>query len=213
MRRKPKLESRIKRCGHLIVTEPERFAGQWLEEFSTGEAEYNKLHIELGCGKGIFTVEVAKNEPAVLLIGVEKISNVLVAALELAEQEESNNVKFINRLADDLTSFFAENEASRIYINFCDPWPANRHAKRRLTGQRFLEMYKIVLQPEGEIHFKTDNRQLFEFSLVELENYGFSLSEITYNLHENGPVGIMTDYEKKFHEQGIKINRCVAKVN
>ena len=210
MRRKSNLDSRIERCGHLIVAEPEGLRGQWLNEFSCEDLKFNELHIELGCGKGLFTVETARSEPDVLFVGLEKITNVLVLALERTEYNKLNNLYFINRLADDLNSFFAPCEVSHIYINFCDPWPANRHKKRRLTGQRFLELYRTVLRKGGEIHFKTDDLPLFEFSLSEFERCGYKLSEITYNLHENKPVGFMTDYETKFHELGKPIYRCVA---
>ena len=205
MRRKRRLTSRIENCEHMLIREPEKLCGRWFDEF-----EFEKLYIELGCGKGLFTVETAKQEPDVLIVGIEKISNVLVIALERAEQERLQNVRFINMLADDLTTFFAPYEVSRIYINFCDPWPANRHKKRRLTGSIFLELYKQVLCPGGEIHFKTDDLPLFEFSLGEFKRFGFSLKEVTYDLHENNPVGIMTDYEVKFHEQGMPIYMCVA---
>jgi len=206
MRRKPKLDSRIDKCAHLLVAEPEELRGHWLDEFG-----FSELHIELGCGKGLFTVETAKSKPDVLLVGLEKISNVLVIALERSEQEELHNVRFINRLADDLAVFFAAGEVSRIYINFCDPWPANRHKKRRLTEQRFLGLYKQVLHPEGEICLKTDDLPLFDFSLSEFERCGLIVSETVRNLHENEPVGIMTDYEVKFHESGMPIFRCVVK--
>ena len=205
MRRKSKLDSRIERCEHFLIAKPEELCGHWLEEFS-----YDELHIELGCGKGRFTIESAKSEPDVLLVGLEKISNVLVIALEHAEREGTQNTRFINRLADDLSSFFSESEVSRIYINFCDPWPANRHAKRRLTGERFLELYKHVLQPGGQVQFKTDDLPLFEFSQKEFDRCGFTLSEVSHNLHEHEPVGIMTDYEAKFHEQGMPIYRFVG---
>ena len=206
MRRKRRLMSRIDSCAHLLISEPEKLRGRWLDEF-----KFSKLHIELGCGKGSFTVKTAKSEPEVLLVGLEKISNVIVIALERAGQAELKNVKFINRLADDLAVFFAEGEISRIYINFCDPWPANRHKKRRMTGQPFLDIYKQVLCPGGEIHFKTDNQELFDFSLNEFERCGFILSDVTHNLHEHNPIGEMTDYEMKFHEMGIPIYMCVAK--
>ena len=98
----------------------------------------------------------------------------------------------------------------RIYVNFCDPWPSKRHAKRRLTHGNFLKLYRQVLKMGGQIHFKTDNQPLFEFSVEELPKFGFELSEVTRNLHENGPVGVMTDYEAKFHELGQPINRCVG---
>jgi tRNA (guanine-N7-)-methyltransferase len=190
----------------LLASEPEKLCGRWLEKI-----ESKKLHIELGCGKGLFTVETAKHEPDVLFVGIEKISNVLVIALERAEQEGLQNLRFINRLADDLSMFFAPGEVSRIYINFCDPWPANRHKKRRLTGSVFLERYKQVLCPGGEIHFKTDDLPLFEYSTSEFESFGFVLREIIYDLHEKEPVGIMTDYEARFHEQGLPIYMCIVK--
>ena len=205
MRKKRRLTSRIESCGHLLIEKPEELCGRWLDGFG-----FKELYIELGCGKGLFTVETAKNEPDVLFVGLEKISNVLVVALERAEHDGIKNVRFINRLADDLSTFFAPGEVSRFYINFCDPWPANRHKKRRLTGPLFLERYKQVLPPGGEIHFKTDDLPLFEFSLGEFERFGFMLTEVTYNLHEKDIVGIMTDYEVKFHEHGMPIYRCVV---
>jgi len=205
MRRKPNLKSRVELCKDWLVAEPENLKGRWHETFG-----YDELFLELGCGKGLFTVGTAQNVPDKLFIALEKITNVLVIALERAEQSKSSNVRYINKLADYLTDYFEQDEVSRIYINFCDPWPANRHKRRRLTGQLFLKMYKQVLCSDGEIHFKTDNLPLFEFSLEEFERCNFVLSEISYNLHENGVVGVMTDYEAKFHEQGMPIYRCVA---
>jgi len=205
MRRKPQLDNRLEKCAHLLISKPDEVRGRWLEEFS-----FNNLHIELGCGKGLFTAETAKADPDVLLIALEKTSNVLVLAMERVERDGLRNVLFINRFADDITSFFDNGEASRIYINFCDPWPARRQAKRRLTGQGFLERYKQVLDIDGEIHFKTDNLPLFDFSLNEFKRSGFALSDVSYDLHKTGPTGIMTDYEKKFHEEGMPIYRCVA---
>jgi len=205
MRRKRRLTDRIEKCEHFLVREPEKLRGGWLDGL-----EFKKLHIELGCGKGLFIVETAKQDQDIIFVGIEKISNVLVIALERTEQEGLQNVLFINRLADDLSAFFATGEVSRIYINFCDPWPANRHKKRRLTGSVFLELYKQMLCPDGEIHFKTDDLPLFEFSMSEFESFGFVLRDVTYDLHEKEPVGIMTDYEMKFHEQGMPIYMCVA---
>jgi tRNA (guanine-N7-)-methyltransferase len=206
MRRKSKLASRINKCAHLLTTNPEAFCGRWLEEYN-----YDELHVELGCGKGLFTVETAKDEPNTLLVALEKISNVIVIALERTEQAKLQSVRYINKPADYLTDYFCEGEVSRIYINFCDPWPASRHKKRRLTGEPFLKMYKHVLCPGGEMHFKTDNQPLFEFSLEEFERCGFTLLEVTYNLHKHGVVGVMTDYESKFHEHSIPIYKIVAK--
>jgi len=205
MRRKPNLNKRIERCGSLLVTEPQTLKGRWLSQFGS-----DRLHLELGCGKGSFTVATAKENKDALLVALEKVDNVLVIALERALSENPQNVRFLCNLADDLTDFFDNGEVSRIYINFCDPWPARRHAKRRLTGSPFLELYKSVLCDGGEIHFKTDNLALFEFSLTEFDRSGFILSEVSRNLHEFGPCGVMTDYEMKFHGEGQPIYRCVA---
>ena len=204
MRRKPKLESRVDMCAHLLITHPESLRGRWREEFQFGE-----LHVELGCGKGRFTVETAQCHPEVFFVALEKLTNVMVVALERAVNDGFENIRFINGLADNFAAFFGVGEVSRIYINFCDPWPANRHAKRRLTGQRFLEMYKQVLKLNGEIHFKTDDLPLFDYSLGEFERCGFKLSEVTRDLHANGQVDIMTDYEDKFHQQGKPIFQCL----
>ena len=206
MRRKPNLAARIERCAHLLVTKPELLQGHWLDEFG-----YRELRIEIGCGKGRFTVETAKAKPDVFFVALEKSENVIVIALERAAAEGLQNVRFINALADDLMDFFALEEVSRIYINFCDPWPSNRHVKRRLTEQRFLELYRKILVPGGEVHFKTDNLPLFEFSVREFRRNNFELLEIIRDLHKNGPVDIMTDYEKKFYEQCLPIFKCIIK--
>jgi len=211
MRRKPNLLSRIDKCAHLLTSNPENLRGEWLDNIvDTNSVSFNELHIELGCGKGLFTSEKAKRSPETLLVALEKTSNVLVIALERARDEQIRNIRFINRLADDLLDFFAKDEVSRIYINFCDPWPANRHAKRRLTGQRFLKMYETILRKGGEIHFKTDNFTLFDFSINEFMHNGFFLLEKSLDIHKHGPVGIMTDYEDKYYDQEMPIYRCIV---
>ena len=203
LRRKKNLAARIKRCAHLIAAEPEAFRGRWLEEFG-----YEELHVELGCGKGRFTVETAKSQPGILFAALEKLADAMIVALERADAEGIMNLRYINAYADYLTDYFAPGEVSRIYINFCDPWPSNRHAKRRLTSRRFLEIYKQILRPGGELLFKTDNLPLFEFTLREFERYGFKTSEVAYDLHKDGPVGVMTDYELKFYTKGLPIYRA-----
>jgi len=208
MKRKPNLAVRIERCAHLLISEPKLFRGQWLEKFG-----YSELRVELGCGKGRFSVETAKAEPDVLFIALEKSDNVMVIALERAVAEGLQNLRFVCDLADYLPDFFAPGEVSRIYINFCDPWPANRHAKRRLTGPRFLELYSQVLSSSGDLQLKTDNLPLFEFSLREFERSGFLPVEIIRDLHGNGPVGVMTDYEQKFYSMGMPIYKCIIILN
>jgi len=205
LRKRPNLAARTEKCGHLLAVQPEQLRGRWLETHM-----FKELHIELGCGKGRFTLETAKSEPDVFFVALEKSANALVIALERISNEDLQNIRLMNAFAENLTAFFAPGEVSRIYINFCDPWPANRHSKRRLTAQRFLELYKGLLRQGGEIHFKTDNRPLFEFSLREFELCGFELYGITNDLHKDGVVGVMTDYELKFHEQGLPIYRCIA---
>jgi len=153
---------------------------------------------------------VAGAEPDVLFIAVEVVPDAMVVAMERCRAEGLDNVFFVDANADQLPSFFQPGEVDRIYINFCDPWPTKRHAKRRLTHGNFLKLYRRVLRCGGQIHFKTDNSPLFEFSAEEIPQFGFSLSEVTRDLHANGPVGVMTDYEAKFHELGTPINRLVA---
>ena len=205
MRRKPNLTERLERRSHLLLKEPELLRGRWSEEF-----EYNELHIELGCGRGRFAAETAKASPDVFIAAVEKLSVAIVTALETADAQKIKNIRFINAPADNLTEYFADGEAARIYINFCDPWPGNRHAKRRLTHRRFLELYKQVLHQNGEVHFKTDNLQLFDFSLSEFESCGFRLLDVRYDLHKDGTKGIMTEYEQRFHDQGFTIYSAIC---
>jgi len=182
--------------------------GRWLEVFG-----YSELRLELGCGKGRFTVESAKNEPDVLFAAFEKSANVLVIALERADSEGLKNVKFVGVFVDDLTRYFAPGELSRIYLNFPDPWPTNRYAKRRLTAKAYLEQYAEVLRPGGEIHLKTDNLPFFEFTLDSFRHSGYELLEISSDIHKNGPVGVMTDYELQFHSTGLPIYQCRARVS
>ena len=206
MRKKKNLIPRMERCGACLVTEPYNMPGKW-RDLMPGARE---LRLELGCGKGRFTAGVAAAEPDVLLIAVELVPDAMVVAMERCTEAGLNNVFFVSANADQLPHFFAPGEVDRIYINFCDPWPTKKHAKRRLTHGNFLQLYRKVLAEDAQIHFKTDNQGLFEFSVEEIPQFGFTLFEVTRNLHENGPVGVMTDYEAKFYEMGQPINRLVA---
>ena len=196
----------MERCGRVQIKEPEALRGRWLAELGL----WRELHLELGCGKGKFTVETAAQNPDILLAAVEKVPDAMVVGMERACAMELQNVRFIDRDVLKLPEIFAPGEVSRIYLNFSDPWPRNRDRDRRLTAPGFLELYRRVLRPGGEIHFKTDNVPLFDFSLRSFEKCGWTLSQVTRDLHENGPCGVMTDYESKFYEQGVHINRCVA---
>ena len=145
-----------------------------------------------------------------MLVAVERVPDAMVIAAERARELELPNVFFIDADAANLEEYFAPGEVDRIYINFCDPWPGARYAKRRLTHPGFLLRYRKVLREGGEIHFKTDNHDLFEWSLFQLPKAGFVLSQVTRDLHAGGIQGVMTDYEEKFHNLGTKINRCVG---
>ena len=206
MRRKKNLLPRMERCAPWQIKEPEAMRGKWRSLLPQAQA----LRVELGCGKGRFTCQTAAAEPDVLFVAVERVPDAMVVAMERARDMELRNVFFLDADAANLQDFFAPGEVDRIYINFCDPWPANRYAKRRLTYHGLLAAYRQVLRPEGEIHFKTDNAPLFAFSLREFPKAAFRLEEVTRDLHANGVQGVMTDYEEKFHNLGTKINRCVG---
>ena len=210
MRKKKNLIPRMDRCAPCHVRDGFALKGRWREALMPGARE---VHVELGCGKGRFTAGTAAEHPDVLFIAIEKVPDALVVAMERAMDLGLKNVFFVVGDAALLPDYFAPDEVDRVYINFCDPWPSNRHAKRRLTHRDFLNIYRQVLRTGGEIHFKTDNRPLFEFSLPEFPRAGYALSEVTRNLHENGPRGVMTDYEAKFFAQGLPIHRCVGTKN
>lgn len=195
----------MEKCADIMIDAPEALRGKWRESFG-----FDKLHVELGCGKGRFTADTAAAAPDTLLVAVEKIPDAMIIAMERVRGRNIENVRFMDRDAVKLREIFADGEAERIYINFCDPWPKSRDAKHRLTFPGFLRLYADVLPLGGEIHFKTDNTPLFSWSLEQFENEGWALSEKTNDLHANGLVGVMTDYEAKFHAQGFPINRVVA---
>ena len=206
MRKKKNLIPRMERCAHVLAGDGASLRGNWRSLLRDSCA----LHVELGCGKGRFTAETARLHPDVLFIAVERVPDAMVIAMERVCALGLENVRFLSCDAARLPELFAEGEIDRIYINFCDPWPTKRHAKRRLTHKNFLKLYRTVLKERGEIHFKTDNAPLFAFSVEEFPTAGFSLSEVTDDLHANGPTGVMTDYEAKFYELGTPIHRCVA---
>ena len=208
MRKKPNLIPRMERCAAVLIRDPEERRGRWRELMPRAA----QLRLELGCGKGRFTAETAAAEPDVLFIAVERVPDAMVIAMERVTAMGLQNVFFVDGDAALLPSYFEPGEVERIYINFCDPWPTNRHAKRRLTHENFLLLYRKVLREDGQIHFKTDNRDLFEWSLFQFPRAGYTLSEVTRDLHAGGVCGVMTDYEEKFHNLGTPINRCVATV-
>lgn len=205
MRKKPNLQPRMEKCAAVQIAEPAALRGKWHESFPG-----KSLWLEIGCGKGRFTVGTAKENPGAELIALEKVEDAMVIAMERACAEEIGNVRFISMDALKLREVFAPGEVERVFVNFCDPWPKSRDAKLRLTAPAFLRRYADVLRTGGEIHFKTDNTALFDWSAEQFTAEGWQLSEVTHDLHAAGTVGVMTDYEAKFCAEGMKINRLVA---
>ena len=206
MRKKPNLIPRMEACAGLWVREPESMRGRWRSLMP----EAKRLRLELGCGKGRFTAETAARHPEDLYVALERVPDAMVTAMERCRARGLTNVFFIDGDAAELERYFAPDEVDLLYIDFCAPWPAVTHAKRRLTRGDFVRRYRLVLRDGGEVRFKTDNRPLFEWSLFQFPKAGFALSQVTRDLHANGPQGVMTDYEEKFHRMGTPINRCVG---
>ena len=202
-----------------VVPDPFAWKGRWKDYFEND----NPIRIEIGMGKGQFLMKMAQIHPEINFIGIEMYSSVLLRALqrrqklekELSEKVQAGlaNLTFLRMDARDLADVFAYGETDRIYLNFSDPWPKARHTDRRLTSQRFLKRYEKVLPPDGQIEFKTDNRELFRFSLEEVEAAGWRLLARTWDLHTD-PVlnkgNIMTEYEEKFSSLGNPICKLIA---
>jgi tRNA (guanine-N7-)-methyltransferase len=184
------------------------YKGRWGERFGNN----NPIHVEIGCGKGRFINTLAERHPEINFIAVELKAEVILRAAQRTEQRSIPNLAFVQYNAAMLADLFAENEIERIYLNFSDPWPKKRHAKRRLTYASFLQTYKRVLKPYGEIHMKTDNEKLFEFSLNQFANERFQLRNITFDLHQSpfAEDNVMTEYEERFSARGQRIYRTEA---
>ena len=194
----------MEKCAAYRITTPEQMKGNWLSL----KPDATALWVEVGCGKGKFTAETAAANPDVLLIAVERCREAMVVAMEKAKSMDLKNVFFIDMDVEKIEEIFAKEEINRLFINFPDPWPRKKNAKRRLTHRGFLDKYCRVVKAGNEIHFKTDNAPLFAFSVEEFAACGLQVNNLTRNLHENGIVGIMTGYEEKFHALGTPINRC-----
>lgn len=208
MRRKKHREERMMACSHLLIEDITKYQ----EDIKAIFDDDKPLHIEIGCGKGKFITETAQNNPHINYLAVEKISDVIVLALEKANGASLTNVKFLRGDANVFSQFNTTSKADRIYINFCDPWKKSGYAKRRLTHENFLNIYKNLLADGGEIHFKTDNKELFEFSLNSFSDFGLKLHNITFDLHNSKFEGnVMTEYETNFSSQGMPIYRCEAR--
>lgn len=190
-----------------VVHKPEEMKGKWGELFGND----HPIHIEVGMGKGRFLMDLASQNPDINFIGIEKYSSVLIRAIEKRQEVELSNLYFIRMDAENINDVFAEGEVDRIYLNFSDPWPKDRHAKRRLTSHQFLERYDQFLKRDGVVIFKTDNKDLFDFSLEEVPVAGWKLDNYTYDLHNSEYMegNIMTEYEEKFSSMGHPICRMV----
>ncbi len=191
------------------VKEPEEQRGSWQRQFPSSQP----LHIEIGMGKGRFIMDMAAANPKINYLGIERYSSVLLRALQKMELSPLSNLKFICMDAADLENVFDQNEVSRIYLNFSDPWPKDRHAKRRLTSRQFFTRYDRILTPEGRIEFKTDNQALFDFSLQEIPEAAWHVDAYTRDLHHDSVLNegnIMTEYEEKFSSKGNPIYKLIA---
>lgn len=190
-----------------VVQEPQSYKGKWSSLFHND----NPIHIEIGMGKGKFLMELAQKNPNINYIGIEKYSSVLLRALEKRSQVELSNIYFIRFDAQYLNEIFDNYEIDRIYLNFSDPWPKDRHAKRRLTSREYLSKYHQCLKQNGEVIFKTDNRDLFDFSLEEVKKAGWLTKLVTFDLHHSEHLegNIMTEYEERFVSEGKPICKMI----
>ena len=192
-----------------VIHDAKTRSGTWRQLFGNE----NPIHIEIGMGKGRFLMELAALNPQISYIGIERYSSVLLRALQKMEEAPLPNLYFLCEDAAELAEFFAPGEISRIYLNFSDPWPKARHARRRLTSVNYLERYAAVLSRDGQLEFKTDNEALFDFSLESVEEAGWRLLGCTRDLHQDPQMGqgnIMTEYEEKFSSRGNPIFKLAA---
>ena len=210
LRNNPKAYDLMNENTDFVVIEPEKFKNKWKEIFGND----NPIYIEIGMGKGDFIYENARCNPNINFIGIEKYPSVLAAAINKINMQETKitNLRLMRYDAILLGDVFNENEVDKIYLNFSDPWPKNRHEKRRLTSSKFLDVYHKILVNDGVIEFKTDNRSLFEYSLVSLNQYPLDLETVNLDLHHSpeNEINIMTEYERKFCKKG-PIYKLVAR--
>lgn len=208
VRKRKGAEEMLAENPQIVVADPTAWKGRWHERFGNN----NPIHIEIGMGKGNFITGMAKAHPEINYIGVEMQVSVVSFALDKVLEEAIPNVQLLHVDGSALTEYFAESEVDQIYLNFSDPWPKKRHEKRRLTSAPFLAVDETILKPVGEIHFKTDNQGLFEYSLASFSQYGMILQQVWLDLHQSDFEGnIMTEYEEKFSSRGQRIYRVEAR--
>lgn len=210
MRTKRHLAERMERAHSYWFDDPKANKGNWRE--TCGFPADCELWLELGCGKGKFATEQAKANPDVLYVAFEREPSVILAAIEKAAEAELKNIFFVKQDIGIIEEFFAEGEVNRVFINFCDPWTRQNKPKRRLTYRAFIDKYKTFTRSGALLAFKTDNTELFDFSVGEFRACGMEVNDITYDLHnsEFDQVNIRTEFEQKFADEGIAIKRCVA---
>lgn len=208
MRKRKGAEDLLANHPQYVITKPEEAKGYWHEVFGND----HPIHIEVGSGKGRFITGMAAQNPHINYIGIDIQLSVLSYALDKVLEADLPNVKLLLVDGSSLTNYFADGEVDLMYLNFSDPWPKKRHEKRRLTYKSFLDTYKQILPENGEIHFKTDNRGLFEYSLASFSQYGMLLKQVWLDLHASDYEGnIMTEYEEKFSNKGQVIYRVEAR--
>lgn len=210
LRKKPWIKDEIVKYDRLVVQDPKTYRGKWFNWIG----QVKPIHVEFGTGKGNFITTLAEKYPDIYFFGVEAREEVLISAVRKAHEKELKNIAFLWLDVQNIEEIFGEQEIDRIYLNFSDPWPKTKHSKRRLTHSVFLQKYKLILKAGAEIHQKTDNEKLFEFSLNELSANGFHLKNITFDLHHSqfeDAKSVMTEYEQKFVQLGMKIFRLEAK--
>ena len=207
LRNKPWAQDKLDAHPEYVPQEAEQFRGKWQTRFE----KVQPLHIEVGSGKGRFIVEMAKAHPEINYISIEIQTSVIVSVLELQLEAQLPNLQILHADGRNLNQYFEPGEVSRIYLNFSDPWPKKRHEKRRLTSANFIKQYEEILVADGEIHFKTDNQGLFEYTLYSFSQYGIKLKQVWLDLHHSDFEGnIMTEYEEKFSSKGNRIYRLEA---
>ncbi len=203
-------EERLSEHHEYLIEDPKERKGSWQEVFENG----NGIYAEFGCGKGKFIMTLAEQNPDRNYIAIEGRGSIILRALEKATQEGLKNIVFVKEYIKDVNEYFSEAELTGIYLNFSDPWPKDRHAKRRLTHSRYLDGYRKILKKGCCIDFKTDNSDLFSFAIDEFESSGMKLMESTEDLHSTGleAKNVTTEYEDKFHAEGKEINYCKVQV-
>lgn len=209
VRKQPGTREALMQYAPIVVLEPEQHKGKWQDVFGNA----NPIQMEVGMGKGKFISTMARQHPEINFIGVEVIEEVLLDAVKRMNRAEGipENLRLVWINASLLEDLFLLGEVDRIFLNFSDPWPKTRHAKRRLTHKGFLDQYAAILKAEGQVHFKTDNQGLFEFSLNEFSACGWRLQNIQLDMYQKLPEGnVATEYETKFHNQGMPIYRLEA---